>query len=196
MYQGFKNGFIMEVCTLLALLVGIYAGIHFSDGTAKLLKDNWGWDSHYMPIISFVITFTAVGAMVYFGGRALQRVISAVKLTPVNKMLGMAFSLIKMSYFLSVICVFIESMNEKTPLIPEETLQESVLYEPVKEVTGKTIPKFKESLIFMDYWYKDEKDSTGLSTDEIVRTKEVADSLDVDIVSAREMKDLFDRYVR
>ena len=184
----------MEVCTLLAFLVGIYAGIHFSDGTAKLLKDHWGWDSHYMPIVSFVFTFLAVNAMIFFGGRALQKAIGMLKLSPVNKMLGMAFSLIKMSYILSVICVFIASMNEKTTLVPAEELEGSILYEPVKELTGKTIPQFKESLVYMDYWYKEEKDSTGMSVDEIVQTKELADSLNVDLESSREMRELFDKY--
>ena len=30
-WKGFKHGLIIEVFTLLALVVGIYAGIHFSD---------------------------------------------------------------------------------------------------------------------------------------------------------------------
>lgn len=189
-------GFIMEVCTFLAVLVGIYAGIHFSDGTAKFLKEYWDWDSHYMPIISFVITFLAVGALIFFGGRALQRVVSMVKLSPLNKMLGMVISALKMSYILSVICVFVESMNEKTTLIPHQVIQESLLYEPVKELTGKTIPAFKESLIYWDYWYQNERDSTGLTTEEIVRTKRVADSLQVDIESSVQLLDVYERYVK
>ncbi len=193
LYRGFKNGFIMAICTFLALLVGIYAGIHFSDAMAALLKDSWEIDSHYLPIIAFVVTFLVVGALVYFGGRALQKVVSVVKLTPINKVLGMAFSLIKVSYLLSIVCVFIAAMNEKTTLIPDSTMQESILFVPIKEITGKTIPKFKESLVYMDYWYQEEKDSTGMSVEEIVRTKQVADSLDVEIQSSREMRDLFEK---
>jgi membrane protein required for colicin V production len=30
-WKGFKHGLIIEVFTLLALFVGIYVGIHFSD---------------------------------------------------------------------------------------------------------------------------------------------------------------------
>jgi len=36
-WRGFKKGFIIELFTLLALLVGLYAGIHFSDFVAGLL---------------------------------------------------------------------------------------------------------------------------------------------------------------
>ena len=30
-YKGFKHGFVIELFTLLAILVGIYVGIHFSE---------------------------------------------------------------------------------------------------------------------------------------------------------------------
>lgn len=196
LYRGFIVGFIMEICTLLAVLVGIYAGIHFSDGTATALKNLWDWDSHYMPLISFIITFLVVGACIFFGGRALQKLVGIAKLSPLNKLLGMLVSVIKMSYILSVLCVFIEAMNEKTNLIAQETLEESILYSPIKTVTERTIPAFNKSLIYWDYWYKPESDSTGLSAEQIVHTKKVADSLDLKIENTKELLDVYNKHVK
>ena len=65
-WRGFKKGLIIELFTLLALLVGIYAGIHFSDFVAGILKNNLGMTSEYVPVIAFTITFLGVGAGVYF----------------------------------------------------------------------------------------------------------------------------------
>jgi membrane protein required for colicin V production len=64
-YKGFKHGLIIEVFTLLALFVGLYVGIHFSDFVANFLKETLEWESVYLPIISFTLVFLAVGAMVY-----------------------------------------------------------------------------------------------------------------------------------
>lgn len=193
-YKGFKNGFIIEVCTLLALLVGIYAGIHFSDGTANLLKTSWNIHSEYLPVIAFTITFLGVGALVFFGGKMLEKVVDVASLTPLNKFLGILFALIKIFYLLSVFIVLLESYDEKGDFIKEETKQESLLYEPVKNLSLTTIPRIKESTIFLTNSLKAEQDSTGLSVKDILRAKEIADSLGIDANDAMELKRIHDEY--
>ncbi len=193
-YKGFKNGFIIEVCTLLALLVGIYAGIHFSDGTANLLKTSWNIHSEYLPVIAFTITFLGVGALVFFGGKMLEKVVDIANLTPLNKFLGILFALIKIFYLLSVFIVLLESYDEKGDFIKEETKQDSLLYEPVKNLSLTTIPRIKESTIFLTNSLKAEQDSTGLSVQDILRAKEIADSLGIDANDAMELKRIHDEY--
>ena len=68
-WKGFKKGLIIELFTLLALLVGIYAAIHFSDYAVNVLENDFDYTGKYSPVISFVLTFLAVGAMVYFLGK-------------------------------------------------------------------------------------------------------------------------------
>ena len=193
-YKGFKNCFIIEVCTLLALLVGIYAGIHFSDGTANLLKTSWNIHSEYLPVIAFTITFLGVGALVFFGGKMLEKVVDVANLTPLNKFLGILFALIKIFYLLSVFIVLLESYDEKGDFIKEETKQDSLLYEPVKNLSLTTIPRIKESTIFLTNSLKAEQDSTGLSVQDILRAKEIADSLGIDANDAMELKRIHDEY--
>lgn len=195
-YKGFKNGFIIEICTLLALLVGIYAGIHFSDGTANLLKTSWNIHSEYLPVISFTLTFLVVGAIVFFGGKMLEKVVDVAHLTPLNKFLGVLFGLIKVLYLLSVFTVLLESYDEKGDFIKEETKAESMLYEPVKNISLTTIPRIKESTIFLTNSLRAEQDSTGLSVQDILRAKEIADSLGIDANDAVELKRIHDEYSR
>lgn len=195
-YKGFKNGFIIEICTLLALLVGIYAGIHFSDGTAKLLKTSWNIHSEYLPVISFTLTFLVVGAIVFFGGKMLEKVVDVAHLTPLNKFLGVLFGLIKVIYLLSVFTVLLESYDEKGDFIKEETKTDSMLYEPVKNISLTTIPRIKESTIFLTNSLRTEQDSTGLSVQDILRAKEIADSLGIDANDAMEIKRIHDEYAQ
>ncbi|MCO5258868.1 MAG: CvpA family protein [Crocinitomicaceae bacterium] len=194
-YKGFKNGFIIEICTLLAVLVGIYAGIHFSDGTANFLKSNWNIQSQYMPVIAFTFTFLAVGAIIYFGGKMLEKAVSVAHLSPLNKFLGILFGTIKVLYILSVFIVMLESYDEKNDFIKNETKQSSLLYEPVKNLSTTTIPRIKESTIYLSNLYQKEQDSTGLSVQDIVRAKEIADSLGVDANDAKELKRIHDEYM-
>jgi membrane protein required for colicin V production len=193
-WKGFKHGLIIEVFTLLALVVGLYAGIHFSDFVANTLKTSFSWHSKYVPVVSFTITFLAVGAMVYFAGKAIEKVVKLTGLTPVNKGFGVLFSVLKMIYFISVFIILIESYDEKNDFFPEETKEESVLYNPVKKVSTSTIPGISESTIFLKNAFKAESDSTGLTVDEILEAKEIADSLGIDANDANKIKSIHEKY--
>ena len=193
-YKGYKHGLIIEVFTLLALFVGLYAGIHFSDFIAEYLKTTFSWNSEYLPIISFTIIFLAIGAMVFFAGKTIEQMVKVVHLTPLNKFFGVFFSILKMTYFLSVLLVIAESYDEKGDFLPEEKKESSLLYKPVKAVSTTTIPGLEESTIFIKNAFKTESDSTGLTVQEIIRAKEVADSLGLDVDDAKELKRVHDEY--
>ena len=148
-WRGFKKGLIIELFTLLALLVGIYAGIHFSDFVAGILKNNLGMTSEYLPVIAFTITFLGVGAGVYFLGKMLEGAVSMVALSPVNKMLGLLFGTLKMLFFTSALLVILESYDEKGEFIPEQQKEESLLYQPMTQVSLTCIPALKHSGLFI-----------------------------------------------
>lgn len=194
-YKGFKHGLIIEVFTLLALFVGLYAGIHFSDFIALKLKEVFGWHSPYGPTICFTIIFLAVGAMVYFGGVMLQRMVRVVNLSPIDKFFGVFFGVLKMVYFLSILLVLVESYDEKGDFFPEDKKESSLLYHPVKAVSTTTVPGLANSTIFIANSLKSESDSTGLTVEQVLRAKEVADSLGIDANDAVEIKRIHDEYV-
>ncbi len=194
-YKGFKHGLIIEVFTLLALLVGIYIGIHFSDAVANWLKNSLNWHSEYLPVIAFTITFLGVGAMIYFGGKVLEKMIKVVHLSPLNKIAGVVFSVLKMIYILSVTLVIFDSYDERGDFFPKKSRQESLLYQPVKDVSTKTVPALSSSTLFLKNMLQPTTDSTGLTVQEVLRAKEIADSLGIDAQDAKQIKSIHDEYV-
>ncbi|TNF49088.1 MAG: CvpA family protein [Bacteroidetes bacterium] len=194
-YKGFKHGLIIEVFTLMALFLGLYAGINFSDFVAGKLKDIFGWDSPYAPTICFTVIFLGIGAMVYFAGVMIQRMVRVVNLSPIDKFFGVFFGVLKMTYILSVILVLIESYDEKGDFFPEEKKDGSLLYHPVKNLSTYTVPGLDNSTIFIKNAFKEESDSTGLTVDQVLRAKEVADSLGIDANDAVEIKRVYDEHL-
>lgn len=191
-WKGFQHGIIMELFTLLALLVGIYAGIHFSDMTATWLRDSLGFQSEYLSPIAFTITFLGIGAMVYFAGKVVEQMVKVTNLTPVNKVFGIVFALLKMTYFISVFLVLIESYDEKSNFFPKEKKAQSVLYQPMLGVSTTTIPALKESTLFLQNTFA--SDSTELTIEQAIRAKEIADSLGIDAQDAKELHDVYQKY--
>lgn len=188
-WRGFKKGLVIEVFTLLALLVGIYAGIHFSDWTSKLIKDNIDIEGKYLPVVAFTLTFLAVGAMVFFAGKMIERMLKVVNLSPVNKILGVVFGLLKMVYTLSILIILLETYDERGDFIPEDIKSESMFYGPVKITATATIPAIEESTI----WLKNNAneaifEDSDETIDDIQRLKHTADSLGITMEDLKALK--------
>lgn len=144
-YRGFKNGLVLEVFLLLALFVGLYVGINFSEFFSEKLKYWFGWNNQYLPIITFSLIFIAIGAMIYFLGITLDKLIKAVKLTLVNKIFGGVFSSLKTLYFVSITLILISAYDKQGSFIPETAKQGSLLYQPTISFSTETIPGLGES---------------------------------------------------
>lgn len=147
-WRGYKKGFVIELFTLLALLVGIYCGIHFSDYMSDILNESIGITSKYLPAISFTLTFLLVGAMVFFGGKMIEKALKLVALGMLNKIAGLVFGLVKFLFIMSAIIVILESYDEKGNFIPDEIKEGSILYSPIKNTSLNTIPALRYSKLF------------------------------------------------
>jgi membrane protein required for colicin V production len=148
-YKGFRRGLIIEVFTLLALFVGLYIGIHFSDAVAMYLKNLFNWDSPYLPVVSFTLVFLGLGAMIYFAGKTIERVVKVVHLSLLNKTFGSLFGLLKALYFISVTLVLIESYDENGNVLTKEQKEESFFFTPLRKVSEYTVPGLSDSKLFL-----------------------------------------------
>lgn len=148
-WRGFKKGFIIELFTFLALFIGLYAGIHFSDSVSGLLQDKLSITSEYLPTISFTVTFLLIGAMVYFAGVAIEKALKVVSLSLPNRLLGALLGVFKMILFVGTSIILLESYDEKSDIISEETKEGSLLYLPVEKTTAFVMPSLKNSTIFL-----------------------------------------------
>ena len=119
-WNGFKKGFVISLFTLLALLVGLYAGIHFSDFLCQWFVEKDILTGKYTPPISFTLVFLVVGAVVYFIGVLIQKLIKVAQLNTLNKVIGMFLGLIKAAYILSFVMILTESYDVDNKLVTKE----------------------------------------------------------------------------
>ncbi len=148
-WNGLKKGFIIELFGFLALFLGLYAGILFSEFLTRVIIEDFGSNSEYVPIVSFTIIFLGVGAMVYFAGKAIEKVVKVVRLSPLNKAAGLFFGVLKMAFFIGAGLILTESYDQRADIISSETKKGSLLYHPLKDMTRACIPAFDESTLVL-----------------------------------------------
>lgn len=148
-WVGFKKGLVIELCTFLALFLGLYGGIHFSDFVSGLIMESFDSDNKYIPVISFTLIFLLIGAMVYFAGKLIEKAVKVVQLSLVNKLIGALFGGLKFAFLLGGLIMLLESYDEKSDFLDDETKTGSLLYVPLKGMTSAAIPAFNKSTIFL-----------------------------------------------
>ena len=157
--RGFFRGILAEIASLVGIVAGIYGAIHFSYILSDLFSENMNWDSEYVNLIAFAITFILIVFLISLAGRILTKVAGFAALGIVNKLLGGAFGLLKMTFIASVIIMFFAATNEEINLVSKESLEKSKLYNPVKVIAPMLLPSIlreardrnildKESVLF------------------------------------------------
>lgn len=138
--RGFFRGLLAEIASLVGIVAGIYGAIHFSHILSDFFSENMNWDSDYVNLIAFAITFILIVFLIFLAGKILTKMAGFAALGIVNKLLGGAFGLLKMAFLASVVIMFFGATNEEIDLVSEESLEESKLYAPVKTIAPAVLP--------------------------------------------------------
>lgn len=150
-YRGFTKGFIVQLATLAALLLGILGAVLFSDFTSEIIIKKFEVSGQYLPILSFAVTFIVIVIAVHLLAKMLNKLIDAIALGIVNRLLGVLFSLLKTAFIVSIILVLINKADNKYNFIPDDTKNNSLLYKPLSNFAPMIFPylnfdKIKEKL--------------------------------------------------
>lgn len=139
-YKGFNKGLVIEAASLAALCLGIYGAIKFSAFTGVFLAENFDMNPKYLPMIAFAITFILIVVGVHFIAKALDKLVSAIALGFVNRLLGVGFGVMKFAFILSILLLGVNLVDSKLELLAEEKKSESLLYKPVLSIAPLIFP--------------------------------------------------------
>lgn len=147
-YRGFKKGLIVAVFSALALFVGIYGGIHFSDYVAELLNQTFNIEAEWLPFAAFVITFIGLIVGIHLMGKGITKALNITILGTLNKVAGALFGLARMALLISISLLILHPLNQKTGLVKPEVYADSLLYLPMYNFSSTLIPAILSSDFF------------------------------------------------
>lgn len=147
LYKGFTKGLIVEAATIVAFALGVWGGIHFSDFIAQKLGTWFNWQSPYLPVISFAITFLGIIALVFLLAKLVQRMAEGMALSVVNKIGGAVVGTLKFAMIMSVFIFVIDAVEQSYPIVSFEAKEGSLLYKPVGKIAPTLIPALNKSKV-------------------------------------------------
>ncbi len=143
-YKGFKKGLVKEIASLAALFLGIWVAVVFSHYLESLLSSKTELNENYIPLTAFAILFILTVILVHLLSSSLDKLVKAVAMNWLNMIAGTAFGLIKALLIVgALIFVFDQFIVVELELIPQEVLDNSLLYQPINDLIKCVYPKLK-----------------------------------------------------
>ena len=132
--NGARKGFIISLASLIALALGIYIAVNFSNYLDSVLIENLNPSRKWLPILSFTITFLVVVIVVMIIAKALEKVVDLVGMGILNHIAGGILGFIKGILFVSVLAFIISSYDPNGKLLKPKDKKESMIYGYVDRV--------------------------------------------------------------
>ena len=144
LYRGFKKGLIHMIASLLALVLGIVGAIKLRPVFASLLDGLFTIDPGYVNIIAFAVAFVVIVIAVHLVAFFVEKLVKAVALNFVNRVLGMAFGILVTAFVISMILWPVNQVNDKKQIIKPERIEGSLLYKPLSAIAPALFPYLKK----------------------------------------------------
>ncbi|MBE6216274.1 MAG: CvpA family protein [Bacteroidales bacterium] len=145
-FQGYRKGFISQAISIVSLVVGIWASARFADMVTAWIAQYITASEPVLKLVAFalilILVFLALGLI----GRLLESILNFAFLGWVNRLLGIVFSLLKTLLIIGLVIILFNSLNSNIGLVKPETLADSALYQPIKNLADVVFPFIKNLL--------------------------------------------------
>lgn len=143
--KGIWNGLFKELASLLSLIFGIMLARIFAPQFSQILSKWFEWSPQVTLPIAFVLILIAVTLGLHFLALILKKLAKALQLSWLNRIVGGLFGLFKVLLICSIVLNLVDLINSKIKFIPQNTINESLMYKPIVEVLPTVVPFFKDN---------------------------------------------------
>lgn len=147
-WSGYKEGFLMELISLTAILLGVLCGFKLMGEGMILLEEKFNADKSTLPYLSFAVIFIIIVVLVRLIGKLVKNSIDKSFLGTVDQAMGGALGAFKTLFLISIVLWIADSLR----LTPKVAWTEGSWLYPftatlaprTAEWIGGFLPVFKE----------------------------------------------------
>lgn len=138
--RGFFRGFVVEVATLVAVVLGLWAAARYNARVAA-----WTGLDPAHEVISFLVTFIAVLVGVHLLAKLITKAIDLAMMGLPNKLAGTLFGAVRAAFVLSVLLNVLMARTPVEGILPKDTLEGSALYGPLRGFAPLLVPALRDA---------------------------------------------------
>jgi membrane protein required for colicin V production len=140
LYKGIKNGFFVEIASLVAFVIGVFLAIKFSYLVKDILSNWVNWSPETVQITAFALTIVLVIAIVHLSAALFTKIANFAFLGWVNTLFGGIFGVLKSMLALGIFLTLVQKANVDNFLISKQKQEASVFYQPLQKAVVYLFP--------------------------------------------------------
>lgn len=136
LWEGFRQGLIVQIIGLAALVAGVYLAFVFGSKAGMAL----GLEGLTATAVGFFAVFAIVVALLFILGRLTRGLFKIAGLGVFDTLLGMLFSTLKAALIVGVLLMWLSDLDTGNNIIKESAAKKSRLYGPVLKTSQTVFP--------------------------------------------------------
>lgn len=141
--MGLMKGFVKQMASIIGLIAGLLVARALFATVALRLAPALGTSNTIAQILAFILIWVAVPLGFALVASLLTKALDAVHLGWLNRWLGSGLGALKYMILVGLAIHVIEYIDPKDEMIDETKKKESVLYYPMRDISGIFFPVFK-----------------------------------------------------
>ena len=146
MIKGFSNGIIIEVTSLLALFIGVYVAINFSEYLEPKFINILDGSQEFVPVFAFVVLFLVSVLCIKILGFFIDKLTKVLALGIFSRIFGAVFGFSKVVVIFSFLLFVVADYN----LVDKQSKEDSVLFEPLTDIVKIITPQLEKHQSILD----------------------------------------------
>ncbi len=153
-FRGVRHGFIISVCSAIAIFIGLAAAIRLSASVAVWVSPHHA--SRWLPALTFLLIFLGVVILVRLGARLAEKAVDLAMMGWLNKLGGVLLYAVIYTLVLSVLLFYAVQLH----LIRPRTLSSSATYPFIRpwgqvaiDEFGRFVPWFEGMFIRLEDFF-------------------------------------------
>lgn len=141
--QGIRKGFISQAISIASIILGIWLSSQFANVVGEWIAQYISVSEQALKLISFAVILVGVSLALSALGKLIESLLGAIMLGWVNKLLGLAFALVKTILILALVSMLFQSVITTFQITQPAIVTESVLYPYLKDISDTVFPFIK-----------------------------------------------------
>ena len=156
--RGLFQGLVKELTAIAAIIIALLCAKFFAPQAALLIAKYVSFPENICQIIAYLAIFLIVALLLHLIGYIISKLLKAIALGWLNRLLGAIFGTLKWALIVSVLLNGVDLLDDYLHFIKPELKENSYMYEPMKKIVSIAWDEIKN-------FQPGEESVTSLSTD-------------------------------
>ena len=139
--RGIMRGLVVELTAIAAVLFGYLAARWWGGAFAAWMLQTAAWPEPVCNLVAYSLLFLGITLALNLVGRLFSKLLRAIHLGWLNRLLGAIFGFGKWAVILLILIYIVSQLDAQWHILPDALKQGSVLYQPMADLANRMLER-------------------------------------------------------